>query len=139
MNKQRMLQNFMVILPVSLLIVEMIPGIIKAIDKTTGRVLTISDNIFWAVVSNKAPLCLLLTILTLVICGTAIAFRITGERKPLDQTIVGAVISIGCYLVLRFSSAGENVHIHIVVFIVLVIELILTIVYRIGRRFGVLI
>jgi len=139
LNKQRMLQNLMVVLPVSLLIAELFPGVILVTDQTTEKMFTVTDRDFWTVVSNEAPLCLLMVILALVICGTAIAFRITGGTKPLDQTIVGVVVSIGCYLLLQLSSAGENVNIHIVVFIVLAIELVLTILYRIGRYFSIFI
>lgn len=70
-------------------------------------------------------------------CFGAVAFRITDYKKPLDWILTGSVLTV---LILVFELAGGNAFnwLGIAVFILSACELLLAIVYWVGRRMALL-
>lgn len=112
------------------------PGtVIQTYVSANGTVTTEKYSVF-TLQASGATKAFPLFIQTVLLCIGTFAFRITGSEKPLGWTIVAAALGIAIYALLIFTQ--NEVHISWFVPILLVIEWILSIGYKIGRHIGVL-
>ncbi len=136
MKKHIFLQNLMVLIAVVLLLLSFIPGIVTQTSVSANGTVTTEKTSVFALQSSDTTTVFPLFIQTILLCIGTFAFRITGAEKPLGWTIVAAALGIAIYALLIFTQ--NELHISWFVPILLVIELILSIGYKIGRHIGLL-
>ena len=134
MKRHIFLQNLMILVAVALLFLSFVPEtVIRTTVMEDGTVTTEKHAVF-TLQSSDTQTAFPMFIQTVLLCIGAFAFRVTQSEKPLGWTIVASALGVAIYALTFFSQ--NELHISIFVLILLVIELILSTGYKIGRHIG---
>ena len=134
MKKHIFLQNLMVLVAVALLFLSFVPGTVIQTTVLEDGTVTAEKYSVFTLQSSDTQTAFPMFIQTVLLCIGAFVFRVTQSEKPLGWTIVASILGVAIYAVTFFSQ--NELQISIFVLILLVIELILSIGYKIGRYIG---
>lgn len=140
MKKHILLQNAMILVAFALLIVGCIPGIIAGtFHKADGTSVTENYTLLTCFTAEHfGKLIWIWFAMMLTNCIGAVGFRITQSSKPLDWVLGSSFVSTLWYLMLLLPQKDSyTLRVSVVIFVLFLLEFILSILYTIGRRKGI--